>query len=241
MGGTYFLEIAVAGMLLGWGIRQRWPAFRTLGVAVLPSLAVWLLLLFNAFDLATHFYGPLESLERIYSETMAQRDINQAPDQLELYDKVMAFSRMVFPATNFVSSVLNLFIIYLLVQVGGKRWGVYPVRLPPLSQWQLRFFWVWILAASLLLALWGTPILRKLGANAMICLGFLFAAEGLAVIRHYFRSRQSSPWLEYSTYFILYVTKSISPIVVGLLGLFDLWFNFRKLNTITPIKEKGTV
>jgi len=72
-----------------------------------------------------------------------------------------------------------------------------------------------------------SPVLRPLSYNVLLGLGFLYVLQGVAVVCFYTR-RLAAPPLLRAAVLVLVLVNPWAPEVLALLGLFDLWFDFRK-------------
>jgi uncharacterized protein YybS (DUF2232 family) len=71
------------------------------------------------------------------------------------------------------------------------------------------------------------PQLRPLSYNVLLGLGFLYVLQGVAVVTFY-ASRLAAPPLLRAAVLLLVLVNPWAPQVLALLGLFDLFFDFRK-------------
>lgn len=71
------------------------------------------------------------------------------------------------------------------------------------------------------------PEVRGLSYNVLLVLGFLYVLQGVAVVSFYAR-RLAAPPLLRAAVLLLVLVNPWAPQVLALLGLFDLWFDFRK-------------
>jgi len=71
------------------------------------------------------------------------------------------------------------------------------------------------------------PELRPLAYNVLLVLVFLYVLQGVAVVSYYAR-RLAAPPLLRAAVLLLVLVNPWAPQVLCLLGLFDLWFDFRK-------------
>jgi uncharacterized protein YybS (DUF2232 family) len=71
------------------------------------------------------------------------------------------------------------------------------------------------------------PELRGVSYNVLLVLGFLYVLQGIAVVSYYAR-RLAAPPLLRAAVLLLVLVNPWAPQVLALLGLFDLWFDFRK-------------
>jgi uncharacterized protein YybS (DUF2232 family) len=72
-----------------------------------------------------------------------------------------------------------------------------------------------------------SPPLRPAAYNALLLLAFFFALQGLAVVAFYTRRLAAPMFLRWAV-MVLVLINPWAPQILGLLGLFDMWFDFRK-------------
>jgi hypothetical protein len=72
-----------------------------------------------------------------------------------------------------------------------------------------------------------SPVLRPAAYNVLLLLAFFFALQGLAVVAFYTRRLAAPPLLRWAV-MVLVLINPWAPQILALLGLFDLWFDFRK-------------
>jgi len=71
------------------------------------------------------------------------------------------------------------------------------------------------------------PPARPLGYNVLLIVAFLLTLEGLAVVLYYAHRLAGPPFLR-KMVVVLVLVNPWAPQLLGLLGLFDLWFDFRR-------------
>jgi uncharacterized protein YybS (DUF2232 family) len=71
------------------------------------------------------------------------------------------------------------------------------------------------------------PPARPLGYNVLLIVAFLLALQGLAVVLYYAHRLAGPPFLRRMVV-VLVLVNPWAPQLLGLLGLFDLWFDFRR-------------
>jgi uncharacterized protein YybS (DUF2232 family) len=85
---------------------------------------------------------------------------------------------------------------------------------------------VWVLIAGGFMLAFGTPVLEIAGLNMVIVALSLYLLQGLAVISWFFERYTVSRLLRV-IFYIFFAVQPFLAIMVALLGLFDLWANFR--------------
>jgi hypothetical protein len=96
------------------------------------------------------------------------------------------------------------------------------------------FLFVFLFFGLLLLV--KTSTVRGIALNGFILIVFIYFLQGLAVLKHYldlFKADVVMRILAYASLFLFSLW-----IVLALVGLFDIWFNFRKYKKIDKKLQK---
>jgi uncharacterized protein YybS (DUF2232 family) len=72
-----------------------------------------------------------------------------------------------------------------------------------------------------------SPPLRPAAYNVLLVLAFFFGLQGLAVVGYY-TQRLAAPPLLRAAVLVLVLVNPWAPQILALVGLFDIWFDFRK-------------
>jgi uncharacterized protein YybS (DUF2232 family) len=105
----------------------------------------------------------------------------------------------------------------------GRR----PPRLERLDEWGIPYPWVWVTILGGLLLLVPVEDLGAVGVNLLIFMGSVHFLQGMAVLSNLFRQRRVPPFFRGAVYALVFL-QQVLLLVVAAIGLFDLWFDFRK-------------
>jgi len=72
-------------------------------------------------------------------------------------------------------------------------------------------------------------IMEIIGGNIVILMLFAYFLAGVAIVRFFLKKANISLPLRIVTYVLIFLQQFVTVIVTAI-GLFDLWFDFRKLN-----------
>ncbi|MFO7895910.1 MAG: DUF2232 domain-containing protein [Candidatus Cloacimonadales bacterium] len=147
------------------------------------------------------------------------------PEQLQLLTDATAQVKPLF--TDYYIGVWSFIMIsgialaaLLVSRKSGKKWHLKKVQMP--------FLLIYLLIGSLLLLL--IPNTEKHGVNGVLIVAPFFLIEGASILAFYWGDYfQKSKFL----LIILILAILINPylmLLIMLIGLFDIWFNFRKIN-----------
>jgi hypothetical protein len=136
---------------------------------------------------------------------------------------------IVMPAV--LGSIVLLTIWFTMV-VGnnllGKAEGSHPW--PSYALWQLPERLIWLVIFAALAVLVPAYLLRMVGINALILLSIIYSFQGLAITVFYM-NKWNVPILLRSFLYVIMVLQSFGTIALVVLGIADIWFDFRKLKT----------
>jgi hypothetical protein len=146
------------------------------------------------------------------------------------------------PASAALIGLAFVFICYALARRLFPRLGAQVQPLGSLATFRLPFALVWSFALTLLLCVVGRGMdihwLLLAGLNLGLVHGVAFFVEGLAVGRHALEAR-AMPGPAQMVLGMLALMMPM-PLLVGGIGLLDLWFDFRRL-LVPPGGETGPV
>src|SRR5688572_17776510 len=171
--------------------------------------------------------GPLEYLRS--PAFLAEMRVSTPPEQVESWvERVTATynaMRLVYPASFVIMAAL-------LVLTNATMLRGYLVRRDPgwldggefeRVRWPFALAVAFVLAGAAVLS----PPLRTGAYNVLLVVAFFFALQGLAVVAFYAQRLAAPPLLRWAV-LLLVVVNPWAPQILALIGLFDIWFDFRK-------------
>ena len=171
--------------------------------------------------------GPLEYLRS--PVFLAEMRVTTPPDQVESWvERVTATHgamQLVYPAAFVIMAALvvlaNAALLrgYLLRRDPGWLDGGEFERV----RWPFALAVVFVLAGAAVLS----PPLRTGAYNVLLVVAFFFALQGLAVVAFYAHRLAAPPLLRWAV-MVLVAVNPWAPQILALIGLFDIWFDFRK-------------
>jgi len=105
--------------------------------------------------------------------------------------------------------------------------------------WQLPERFIWILIASAIFAILPGQTTRLLGINCLILVSLPYAFQGLS-ITVFLLSKWNVPRIVRTLIYVLIFLQSFGTILLIILGIADVWFNIRRLNTEPADNEVDT-
>ncbi len=181
-----------------------------------------------------HLDGLLENMEAL----TAQWGISEAPATADAPTRRLRGALLAaFPGLLFVGSLLTGAGYVVVLQTLMRRWPAELGAISPAAfRWELPEPLVWAFIGSGVLFLTGVSWLRAAGLNGLVVLLGLYFLQGLSIAAFLFRRFQLPRFLATLSVIVLVFQPFFTLLVAGL-GLFDVWFAFRRLSIPRPPRQ----
>lgn len=239
-GGLYFLYYAAVALVLGEapGLGLSEPRAVTVAGFVAAGLVGGLLLgggLSGGQDLAqawdAQWQQELEALIGGYQRLGL--DAEQAREAQRGLTEVGRVLLRLAPGLLTAGSLLLAWANLILARRTSLAAGEPPAGQVRLSLFKLPEQLVWVLILAGVVIWLGEGWWYWGGVNALIVLGVAYFFQGLAVLVYWLEKKNAPRLLRLGVYALLAVEAFLA-ILLALAGLFDIWFNFRRLEKDTP-------
>lgn len=228
----YLLSLIGMGAIMGYGLRNQWSTEKIVGLSSLLVIGIAGLFALLAFmetkgemvrlieqDLREAISASLKQLGVSSSET-SEMETNL----LETVPLIVRIIPGVLISGVIVISWLNLLISHRFCRAAAMEYCVSD----SLTLWKSPEFIVWFVIAGGMLVLLPVGDLRLPGVNLLIVVGTLYFLQGLAIAAFYFE-RWKMPWFVKGFIYAVLFLQQFASLAIAVLGLFDVWFDFRKL------------
>ncbi len=157
------------------------------------------------------------------------------PQQTEIAQQFVELSQQIFTRYYIgiwaVTIALGLYLGTLLVSRSNEfKWQHKSIRMP--------FETIYFLLAALILFL--IPNSRELGINALAILAPLFLIQGISILDFFWGNFFKKSKILLFLLIISMVFNYFILSLIALIGLLDVWFDFRKINNMEDIDESHT-
>ncbi|MGH7856316.1 MAG: DUF2232 domain-containing protein, partial [Candidatus Binatia bacterium] len=138
------------------------------------------------------------------------------------------------PAVVVIALGVTVFLNLMLVRWRQSRAGTFPI-FGDLTRWQAPWPLVWVLIAAGYAAVVLSGPLHTAALNVFVVTLAVYFLQGVAVVQFHL-DRWRLPWWMRAILWSVVAVEWLLGAAVGLLGVFDLWVDFRRL-TPRPIEE----
>ena len=217
MGLMTIIGFGFVGFIIGNVIKEGLSPFKTLIVAVIAVTISQLLV----------FYVASGMLNLNYQTLLQQAVQNLSGDQQSLEQIIttqMNLIKKIFPSLLFVSATITGVLNYYVSAWYLRRRGLNIELYKPINRWYLPR---WIVSILIVVSLLFTS--NSIFLNINIFMFFLAFLQGFAVLMYFLSKKSSSVLIKSFMIFLILIFPPV-PMILILLGLLDMWFNFRKQN-----------
>lgn len=228
----YFLSLIGMGVLLGHGLRSKWSTEKVVGLSSLFVIGIAGLFAILAFiESNGGLVGLMEQdLREVISATLKQfggSSIENTEVEGNLLEYVPLIVRMI-PGVLISGAILIAWLNLLISRRYCRTAAAEYCVVDRLTLWKAPEFFVWFLIAGGLMIILPVGDLRLPGINVVVVMGALYFLQGLAIVAFFFERWKMPFFIKGFVYAVLFLQQFAS-MVVAALGLFDVWFDFRKL------------
>ncbi len=226
------LEFGVPALVLAEAIRREWSpeaSVATGSLAVIGGSVVGLLLLSRSSGSPIEYLQ--EHLDRAVQEAMALYSrigipADEAGPLSITAGHVRRFLLVASPGLFIAAAVLTTSANYFLARIGLTR-AFGTGGSDPGFAWKMPDSLVWVFIGSAGLFLSGLPIVKEIGLNGLLVMMTLYFLQGLAIAAFWIRRLKLPPFVGILGVVLLLIQPLLLLLLAGV-GLFDIWFSFRR-------------
>jgi uncharacterized protein YybS (DUF2232 family) len=228
----YLLEMVLLGLLLGLGMHRNWSLERTVGTASLLVFAFGALVFWFQYGIGIEDSGM--QLERDLRDAIALVMQHYGPASAdkqmvaEAVEKMLPILVKLLPGAALSSTLMAC---WLNLLVAKRYCRMHRLPLPAWhewSQWKAPDFLVWVVIASGLMLLLPFGFLKIPALNALMVAGIIYLFHGLAILSFFFE-RWKLPRIFRAFLYGIVLIQQFFTLGAMLMGLFDMWIDFRRL------------
>jgi len=230
-----FLHMAVIGFALSFFVLRRYP----LEIIVGGTVALVVVLQAGVFFFLAWQQGvtPLAYLQRMITEvwTLFSQLIEKEPllqqefkfSGVNLAELTTIVAQLI-PAILLINNTLVVLLNYLLSRHLGRPQGSENSR-QTLASWEAPGWLIFLFIGAGFLLLVPNQAVQMIGVNVLLICGLFYLFQGLAILAFIFKRFQVPQFLRWSAFLLLVLIKPAMLLVI-LVGLIDLWLDFRHLH-----------
>lgn len=237
MDTLFFVELLLLGFVLG----EVFEANLSLEKTVLLSSGIVLglgaaALFFYAPAVGKSFWALIDDYvaTNLQLTVSLYENMGVSEEKIHLISSSLEYIRYtlvrIIPALAAASTLLVTWMSLLLARP-LLAWQELPYpAFGPLNRWKVPEHLVWGVIGCGLLLIAPARWLNMLGLNGLIVFMTVYFFAGIAIVSFYFEKKQFPRMLKVFLYALIALQQIVLLIVIGL-GFFDMWVNFRRMET----------
>jgi uncharacterized protein YybS (DUF2232 family) len=234
---VFYLEFGLPAVVLAEAIRCEWDPEPSVAAGVLAmlmgSLAGLFVLSRNGAPidyLMEHLDLALQEALGFYSKMgLPPEEVGRLSTSAE---HVRRFLIATSPGLFIAAALLTTFTNYFLARNGLSRASTAGGAAPGFA-WNLPDWLVWLFIGAATLFLSGLPVVKEVGLNGLIIMLTLYFLQGLAIAAFWIQRLKLPPLVGILGVVLLLLQPLLLLILTGV-GLFDIWFVFRRQSLSRP-------
>lgn len=231
----YFGSLLMTGFLLGECIEQHFGIEKIVlytGVGVfIVSVGCFMAYVMTVYHGLDQFLADYAQRYKDFSAQVFVQSLALYPEMKldqKAIEKAGAIILKTFPAIVINSYLTMVWVNILLIKKVLRKKGIVVNSIENLNQWQAPFYLVFILIGVCIFMFLPIDAFTVLALNSLIVLIFIYFFQGIAIASFLFQ-KKNAPWVLRFFFYFLVAIQPIFMLIVTTAGLFDTWFNFRKL------------
>ncbi len=241
----YLLSYALMAMVLGGMIKKQVGITTAVAVAAALSMAATGLFFVavGSSSAAEVYTFMLKIVQQMINESVdTYRKAGVPADQVDfLVQNAGDISRWmvrILPGAAAVAYFLMSLSNYIFYRYLQKRWTyLAPADTLDTTRWSPPEQMVFAFILGLGLALVANSLARIVGVNILIVVMLVYFTTGCCIIQFWFEKFKLPNFLRMTVYILLLLQPFLMAGIAGM-GLFDLWFDFRKIRRKAGAKEE---
>jgi uncharacterized protein YybS (DUF2232 family) len=237
IGALFFIELLLLGFVLSELIELDLSIEKTLLFACSTILGTGIVVMF--------FYGNIsntkivdivsEYVKKILEITMSLYEKRGASEE-SLYvisnslDNIHFYLVRIIPSLVVVQTIFVAWTNLLLARPMLKGKSLFYPDFGSLNVWKAPEFLVWCVIGSGLMLFLPDRTFKVIGLNGLIVLMTIYFFQGISIVSYYFEKKRIPAFLKVFFYCLIAIQQVILLLIIGI-GFFDVWLNFRKLQT----------
>ena len=233
----FFVELLLLGFVLSELIQMRLSIEKTISYACASVLIGGVIILFFYSNLSnTGIYTLVsEYISRNLNLTMAMYE-NMGVSEESIHfisnsmEKIQYILIRIIPAMLISLTLFVSWASLLIAKPMLKAKNIFFPDFGSLKLWKAPEFMIWIFIGCGVVLILPDNAFKILGLNCLIILMTIYFFQGIAIVSFYFEKKKVPRIFRIFLYSLLALQQLVLLFVIGL-GFFDMWLDFRKLET----------
>ncbi|MGC8555038.1 MAG: DUF2232 domain-containing protein [Candidatus Acidulodesulfobacterium sp.] len=149
-----------------------------------------------------------------------------------LISKTLKVILLLLPSILIIFSWMSIWICFVFLKKISKKSNLFFYGLKEnLLLWRSSDYFLLFPIAGIIISIFSVGIFKYIGYNIILLASSVYLIQGLTIVSYFFGKFNINVFLRILGYAVIFVFSNPFIIFIILTGIFDMWFNFRKIDT----------
>ena len=149
-----------------------------------------------------------------------------------LISKTLKVILLLLPSILIIFSWMSIWICFVFLKKISRKTNLFFYGLKEnLTLWRSSDYFLLLPIAGIIISIFSVGIFKFIGYNIILLASSVYLIQGLTIISYFFGKFNINVFLRILGYAVIFIFSNPLIIFIILTGIFDMWFNFRKIDT----------
>ncbi len=245
--GNFFIFTALIQFLVFVLIPFLFSFLISKGYTIAKSIYIPVLAIFIAFysiaaiyiynhginlSLSVNFFSALLTKKLVHTYAKMGMKYFTTTKMQSLISKTLKVILLLLPSILIIFSWMSIWICFIFLKKISKKTNSFFYGLKEnLLLWRSSDYFLLLPIAGIIISIFSVGIFKYIGYNIILLTASVYLVQGLTIISYFFSKFNINIFLRILGYVLIFIFSNPFIIFIVLTGIFDMWFNFRKIDT----------
>ena len=245
--GIFFIFTVLIQFLVFSAIPFLFSFLISKGYTIAKSIYIPVLAIFIAFYLiaavyiynhginliaSVNFFSVLLTKKLIHTYARMGMKYFTTAKMQALISKTLKVILFLLPSILIIFSWMSIWICFVFLKKISKKTNLFFYGLKEnLLLWRSSDYFLLFPIAGIIISIFSVGIFKYIGYNIILLASSVYLIQGLTIVSYFFGKFNINVFLRILGYAVIFVFSNPLIIFIILTGIFDMWFNFRKIDT----------
>ncbi|MHB1703865.1 MAG: DUF2232 domain-containing protein [bacterium] len=245
--GNFFISMVLIQFLIFLAIPFFFSFLILKGYKIAKSIYIPVLAIFIVFYLiaaiyiynhginiieSVNFFSVLMTKKLMYTYAKMGMKYFTTAKMQALISKTLKIILFLLPSILIIFSWMSIWICFVFLKKISKKTNLFFYGLKEnLLLWRSSDYFLLVPITGIIISIFSVGIFKFIGYNIILLASSVYLIQGLIIISYFFGKFNINVFLRILGYAVIFIFSNPLIIFIILTGIFDMWFNFRKIDT----------
>ena len=244
--GNFFISTVLIQFLIFLAIPFFFSFLILKGYKIAKSIYIPVLAIFIVFYLiaaiyiynhginiieSVNFFSVLMTKKLMYTYAKMGMKYFTTAKMQALISKTLKIILFLLPSILIIFSWMSIWICFVFLKKISKKTNLFFYGLKEnLLLWRSSDYFLLVPITGIIISIFSVGIFKFIGYNIILLASSVYLIQGLTIISYFFGKFNINVFLRILGYAVIFIFSNPLIIFIILTGIFDMWFNFRKID-----------